>query len=93
MTITGTTTAEGTMNVPSMIAFSAFLNRVRTWYRRRRASRQARAAFMNTVHLDDRILDDMGVTREEVLWAASLPIEQNAALALRVRAARRRSAR
>ncbi|MGI9487708.1 MAG: hypothetical protein ACR2RF_17880 [Geminicoccaceae bacterium] len=73
-------------------AFSAFLQKVRCWYRRRRDLKEARAAFMHTVYLDDRLLDDMGVTREEVRWAASLPLEENAALALRERAAKRRAA-
>ena len=73
-------------------AFSAHLERLRRWYRRGRALKEARAAFMHTVYRDDRLLDDMGVTREEVLWAASLPLEENAALALRARAAERRRA-
>ena len=72
---------------------SACWQKVRRWYRRRRDLQEARAAFMHTVYLDDRLLDDMGVTREEVSWAASLPIEENAALALRERAAKRRCAR
>lgn len=55
-------------------------------------SEEARAAFMHTVYLEDRLLDDMGVTREEVSWAASLPIDVNAAEALRERALRRRVA-
>ncbi len=71
---------------------AAFLQRLRLLYRRRRELREARAAFMHTVYLDHRLLDDMGVTREEVLWAASLPLEVNAALALRERAAERRAA-
>ncbi len=70
----------------------AILQRVRHWYRQHRDQKEARAAFMHTVHLEDRLLDDMGVTREEVMWAASLPLEENAALALRKRAAQRRAA-
>ncbi len=41
-------------------------------------------------HLEDRVLDDIGITREEVAWAACLPIGVNAALALQDRAKRRR---
>ncbi|MGI9503925.1 MAG: hypothetical protein ACR2RE_12825 [Geminicoccaceae bacterium] len=40
--------------------------------------------------LDDHMLDDIGVTREELEWAISLPLRVNAALALHDRARRRR---
>jgi uncharacterized protein YjiS (DUF1127 family) len=40
--------------------------------------------------LDDHMLKDIGVTREEVEWAASLPLTTNAALALEERAFKRR---
>lgn len=80
------------MTHPIEQAAFAYLNRARNWYRRRRDLNEARSAFMHMVYLDDRILDDMGVTREEVLWAASLPLEENAALVLRARAAKRRAA-
>ncbi|WP_179954032.1 DUF1127 domain-containing protein [Denitrobaculum tricleocarpae] len=61
---------------------------------RRRAQKLARDAFMATVRLDDRMLDDIGVTREEVQWAAGLPLAFNAARALHSRArARRRRAK
>lgn len=39
---------------------------------------------------DERILDDIGVTREEVAWASRLPITVNAAQALQDKAWRRR---
>ena len=40
--------------------------------------------------LDDRILDDIGVTYDEVVWASHLPLRINAALALEKTAYRRR---
>ena len=40
-----------------------------------RALRVRRQAFLNTRRLDDRMLADIGVTREEVEWAAGLPLE------------------
>lgn len=92
MTMSASEAVSGPLGHPSMSAISPFLKSVRRWYRRRLALKEARAAFMHTIRLDDRILDDMGVTREEVLWAASLPLEDNAALALRARAAKRRTA-
>jgi uncharacterized protein YjiS (DUF1127 family) len=55
-----------------------------------RENRVRRRAFMNTFRLDDKMLDDIGVTREEVEWAASLPLRVNASHALYARARRRR---
>ncbi len=92
MTLSASAAADSTMDMPSSRVFSALLQGLRRRYRRRRVLKEARAAFMHTVHLDDRMLDDLGVTREEVLWAASLPLEVNAALALQARAAARRAA-
>lgn len=64
--------------------------RLRDRYRRHRARRDDRDAFMHLLRLDDRVLDDIGVTREEVEWAAALPLEVNAAAALWQRAGARR---
>ena len=41
---------------------------------------------------DERLLDDMGVTRDEVMWAANLPLSLNAAWELRHRSRTRRLA-
>lgn len=41
--------------------------------------------------LDDHMLDDIGVTREELLWAIDLPVRVNAAHVLHDRARRRRA--
>lgn len=60
--------------------------------RRYRELRRDRAAFLHLARLDDRLLDDIGVTREDVEWAARLPLDRNAARALRGRATRRCSA-
>jgi uncharacterized protein YjiS (DUF1127 family) len=46
-----------------------------TWRRRRR--------FNNLLDLDDRLLDDIGVTRAEVEMTSQLPLSQNAATELR----------
>ena len=58
--------------------------------RLRKSHRDARDAFRRTLRLDDNLLDDIGVTREEVEWAATLPLEVNASRALYARAAARR---
>ena len=41
-------------------------------------------------HLDDHMLDDIGVTRDELEWAIRLPLRVNAALELHSCARRRR---
>lgn len=70
------------------VLYGAFRN-----IRRRRDHRLDRAAFLNLTRLDERLLDDIGVTREDVAWAAALPIEVNAARALRERVEGRRGKR
>jgi uncharacterized protein YjiS (DUF1127 family) len=40
--------------------------------------------------LDDNMLRDIGIEREEVLWASRLSLSENAAIALQERAAKRR---
>lgn len=62
-------------------AFSLFGRLLSNWRARRALSR------LDT--LDDFLLRDIGVTREEVLWAEGLPLTVNSALALEERAARR----
>ncbi len=60
-----------------------FLRRVtRNWKAKRRIA--ALADF------DDYMLRDIGITRDEVQWAAGLPLTVNAAVALEERAFRRR---
>ena len=66
-------------------------SRLRHKLETRHEHRVTRRAFMNTFRLDDKMLDDIGVTREEVEWAASLPLEVNASLALYARARKRRT--
>lgn len=46
-------------------------------------SRTDRRAFQAMLELNDAHLADVGVTRQEVLWANGLPLSQNAALRLR----------
>jgi uncharacterized protein YjiS (DUF1127 family) len=55
---------------------------VRNWKAKRRI-----AALGN---FDDYMLQDIGITRDEVQWAAGLPLTVNAAIALEERAFRRR---
>ncbi len=55
---------------------------IRNWRSRRAVSRLDR--------LDDHLLRDIGVTREELRWATRLPLSRNAALELDDLARRRR---
>jgi uncharacterized protein YjiS (DUF1127 family) len=61
---------------------SLFGQLIRNWRTRRAVARLDR--------LDDHMLHDIGVTREDVIWAAGLPLTVNAALALEERGRRRR---
>ena len=56
--------------------------RVRNW--------RARNKVRGMLGLDDRMLADIGVRRDEVQWAAYLPLSENAALSLEEAAFRRR---
>lgn len=56
-----------------------------------RQNRENRAAFGHLLAMDDVMLTDIGVMREDVLWAHRLPIEVNAAVALKKQAMLRRS--
>ena len=60
----------------------SWLASYRNWKTRTRVARLE--------HYDDFLLADIGVTRDEVRWAATLPLNVNAALALEDRAFRRR---
>lgn len=60
------------------VLFQAFCS----WYLIRRERKITRDAFLHLLSLDDQLLDDIGVTRESVNWAASLPLSTDAAEAL-----------
>jgi uncharacterized protein YjiS (DUF1127 family) len=51
---------------------------------------RARRALARMTHFDDYLLRDIGVAREDVIWAAGLPLCVNAALALEERSFARR---
>lgn len=64
------------------------LQRISTWYRRWRDARDRRDAFLYLLTLDEHMLSDIGVSREQVLQASRLPLRENAALQLRQAASR-----
>ena len=51
---------------------------------------KAKRRIMALGDFDDYMLQDIGITRDEVQWAAGLPLTVNAAVALEERAFRRR---
>jgi uncharacterized protein YjiS (DUF1127 family) len=55
------------------------------WLRRLWRNFTARRAVSRLETYDDNLLKDIGVTRDEVTWAAHLPLSVNAALALEER--------
>ena len=63
-------------------ALTAITGWLWAWRRRRR--------FLRLLDLDDRMLRDIGVTREEIRRAARLPLGINAAVALRSEQGHRR---
>ena len=54
-----------------------------SWWVKWKSQRDARDAFAAVTRLDDRMLDDIGHSRAEVEWAAGLPLNVDAARALR----------
>ena len=62
----------------------AIVTRFRNW--------QARNEIRQLKETDERLLKDMGLTREEVLWASRLPLSLNAAHELRHESRSRRLA-
>ncbi|MCF3932374.1 DUF1127 domain-containing protein [Acuticoccus sp. M5D2P5] len=70
---------------------SVVLTWLRDKVRERRRVRARRAAFNHLLTLDQSLLDDIGVTRDEVTWGSYLPIERNAAHEVQERARKRRA--
>ncbi len=53
--------------------------RFNTWSKARKQHRLNREALQHLTKLDNRILNDIGLTRADVIWASDLPLSQNAA--------------
>lgn len=62
---------------------SSMFSRFGTIWARIKEYRDRRDAFRVLLHLDERMLDDIGLSRADILWAARLPLKVNAALELR----------
>lgn len=74
------------------VAVGRLLSRLHCWYRDYRLNRDRRDAFAHMLRLDDKILDDIGVTRQDVARAASQPLYVNASDVLSAARLARRSA-
>ena len=72
------------IGVVSKIASQAIglVAKAATYFETRRQQVTNRLAFKNLLTLEANILQDIGVTREDVIWASKLPLSQNAALEL-----------
>ena len=51
---------------------------------------QVRRLVRNMLNMEDKMLDDIGLRRDELQWAARLPLTVNASIAMHERARRRR---
>ncbi|MEM9277940.1 MAG: DUF1127 domain-containing protein [Pseudomonadota bacterium] len=67
------------LQIPTVNLFKS----LNTFLKRKKQQRIDRDAFKNLLSLDDRSLADIGVTREDVMWASNLPLSTNAALELK----------
>lgn len=59
------------------------LDRLERYLDQRRHDKEQRDAFKTLLTLEERLLDDIGLTRDDVEWASRLPVHVNAANALR----------
>lgn len=74
----------------SQTILAAPFNALRLVWDRAREYRERRDAFRALARLDDRMLDDIGMSRGDLDWASRLPLQINAARELRILAERRR---
>ena len=79
-----------TAHIRSATLRDAFRHVLRAW-RTRREQRLARLAFQRLATYDAHLLDDMGLTHADLAWGSSLPIDMDAAAAVRRRARNRRT--
>ena len=60
----------------------SLVSRINAVFTQRKQQRVDRQAFSHLLSLDDHILDDIGITRNDILIASRLPINVNASLEL-----------
>ena len=81
-----------TINIPAWKNwFSERLSRLEIWRKQRRQRRIDRLAFQQMLYLDDHMLEDVGYHRADLEGVNNLPLDVNAAAAVRMlREAQRR---
>ena len=62
--------------------FSKLTAGIGNWFAIRKQRRIDRLAFQHMLTLDDSTLRDIGVSRNDVIWASNLPLSANASLEL-----------
>ena len=67
------------------------VHKLREYVRLKKQQRINRQAFAQMMTLDDAMLNDIGVTRQDIYWANSLPLSVNAAVELKKISLRNRS--
>lgn len=78
-------------NVERVQAWSKqFSSSIFTYLVNLKRRREDRAAFRQMIDLDENMLWDIGVTREDVIWANNLPLTENASQRLRDKSQARR---
>ena len=73
-------TGNQTQTVISILAtaFHQISNLLRQQYLQKRRYQKNQRALSQLLNLEDNILTDIGITRTDVIWAKTLPIEVNA---------------
>jgi uncharacterized protein YjiS (DUF1127 family) len=69
------------------------LHAIETRLQRYLSRRRFRQRFLPLLAHDDHILDDMGHSRDDILWASRLPLKEDAGQALAQRRAKRQASR
>jgi uncharacterized protein YjiS (DUF1127 family) len=83
--------AQATESLRIADMLGSFLAELKIWWQARQQRRIDREAFEHLLDLDDAILDDIGVTRDDVIRANRLPLSVNASAELEIIARQNRS--
>lgn len=75
-------TIETTTNASENEFWAGLWAKIATSMNHRAKQRADRIAFKHMLALSPEILKDIGVSRGDIMWAANLPIEKNAAIEL-----------
>jgi len=86
MTYLPTTCEQPLLSERGLAKFTrSSIERLLNEYRRRQIQRQRRAIFRDLAYLDDRILDDIGLSHADIAWGLEQPESENVARVVRRR--------